>query len=264
LENNTLDTVGTANGVAINGTAYVPGIEGVAALSFNGINQYVNLTNIPDFQFTSTQSFTLSAWVNLKKLPNARSTIVETDPTAGAWYGLGITASNQWAFFGNTDIVSSVTADVGQWHQLAAVQDGAAGSRKLYVDGLLLVSGWAQAANGSGALGIGAMPGAAPSQFLNGSVDDVRLYNQALASTDISLLATNLASAANSIITCSAGGGQLALNWPANQLWQLQMQTNSLGTGLTTNWFNVTGAVPPYNSYISPTNPTVFYRLIHP
>jgi len=264
FENNTLDTVGTANGVAINGPAYVTGIEGVAALSFNGVNQYVNLTNIPGFQFTSTQSFTLSAWVKLKNLPNARSTIVETDPTAGAWYGLGITAANQWAFFGATDIVSSVTADVGQWHLLAAVQDGTGGTRKLYSDGLLLVSGWAQAANGSGALGIGAMPGAAPSQFLNGSIDDVRIYNQALAPTDIGLLATNLAAAANRIITYSVGGGQLVLNWPANQLWQLQIQTNNLGTGLTTNWFNVTGAVPPYTVTLSPTNPTVFYRLSHP
>ena len=264
FENNPLDVAGTANGTPINGPAYVTGIEGVAALSFNGVNQYVSITNVPDFQFTSTQSFTLSAWVKLKHLPNARCTIVQTDPTAGAWYGLGITAANQWAFFGTTDIVSYTTADAGQWHLLTAVQNGAAGSRKLFVDGLLMTTGLAQAASGTGALGIGALPGAAPSQFLNGAVDDVRIYNQALAPSDIGLLATNLASAANSIITYSVSGGQLVLDWPANQLWQLQMQTNSLGTGLTTNWFNVTGVVPPYNIYISPTNPTVFYRLIHP
>lgn len=50
----------------------------------------------------------------------------------------------------------------------------------------------------------------------------------------------------------------------ANQLWQLQMQTNISGMGLTTNWFNLTGVVPPYTVNLSLTNPTVFYRLTHP
>jgi autotransporter-associated beta strand protein len=264
FEDNTLDSVGMANGTAINGPAYVPGIEGVAALSFNGVNQYVSITNIPDFQFTSTQSFTFSAWVKLNSLPNAMASIVQKDPAGGTWYGLGITAANQWAFFGATDIVSSITADAGQWHLLVAVQDATAGSRKLYVDGLLISIGMAQDASGTGAMGIGAAPGSDPAQFLKGSVDDVRLYNQALAQPDISLLAKNLAAPANSILTYSVRGGQLVLDWPANQLWQLQTQTNNLATGLTANWFPVTGAFPPYTVDINSVSPTVFYRLTHP
>ena len=264
FENNALDCAGTANGFLINAPAYVAGIEGVAALTLNGVNQYVSVATLSDFQFASNQSFTISAWVKLNSLPNARVSMVQTDPASGAWYGLGITAANQWAFFGTTDIVSPFTADAGQWHLLAAVQDGDAGSRKLFVDGLLITTGLAQAASGSGALGIGAAPGAAPSQFFNGTIDDVRLYNQALTQSDFSLLTTNLASAPNSIITYSVSGGQLVLNWPANQLWQLQMQTNNIGMGLTTNWFTVTGAAPPYPINIDPARPTVFYRLTHP
>jgi hypothetical protein len=260
FENNTLDVAGTANGTASNAPAYVPGIEGAAALSFNGINQYVNVPNVSDFQFTSNQSFTLSAWVKLNNLPNARVSIVQKNPAGGAAYGLGVTASNQWAFFGTTDIVSPFTADIGQWHLVAAVQDGTFSLRKLYVDGLLLASGMAQDASGSGALGIGATPDIAAGQFLNGSVDDVRLCNQPVSVTDINLMATNLAAATMRVITYSVNGGHLVLDWPANQLLQLQVQTN----GLNANWLNVIGATPPYAITNDSAIPTAFYRLVKP
>ena len=262
FENSTADEAGTANGTAINAPVHVPGIEGASALSFDGVNQYVSVTNLADFQFTNTQSFTLSAWVKLNSLPNAAASIVKKDSAAGPWYGLGITAANQWVFGGATDIVSPATTDAGLWHLIVGVQDGSVGTRKLYVDGLLMTSGAAQDGSGPRTLAIGAAPGTAPSQFLNGSVDDVRVYNQALAQADISLMATNLASAANGILTCSAGGGQLVLNWPAGQLWRLQAQTNNLG--LTSNWVSVTGATPPYTTSINPSNPAVFYRLTRP
>ena len=66
-------------------------------------------------------------------------------------------------------------------------------------------------------------------------------------------------------ITNSVSSGQLNLSWPAGQGWILQAQTNSLATGLGTNWTDV-----PNSSSISSTNipintaqPTVFYRLIY-
>ncbi|HWD94307.1 MAG TPA: LamG-like jellyroll fold domain-containing protein [Verrucomicrobiae bacterium] len=261
FEDNANDTAGTANGTAINGPVYAAGIEGAAALTFDGASQYVNVPNVANLQFTSAQSFTISAWVKLNSLPNAAASIVAKDPAAGAWYGLGISAANQWSFTGATNIVSPTAADIGQWHLIAGVQDGAAGTRKLYVDGLLMASGAAQNGSGTGALRIAALPGTTPIQFLDGAVDDVRIYNQALAPTDISMLATNLASPGNNFITGSFNAGQLVLDWPANQLWQLQAQTNGLGA---TNWFDVTGATPPYTINIVPAQPSVFYRLTHP
>jgi Concanavalin A-like lectin/glucanases superfamily len=261
FEENTLDTVGTANGTAINAPVYVSGIEGAAALSFNGASQYVNIPNVPDLQFTRTQSFTISAWVKWNSLPNAAASIVAKDSSAGGWYGLGINAANQWSFMGTTNVSSPTTANIGQWHLLVGVQDGTFNTRKLYLDGRLVASGAAQDSSGTGALRIAALPGTTPTQFLNGTIDDVRIYHQALAATDISLLATNLASTGNSVITGSVNAGQLVLDWPANQLWQLQAQTNGLGA---TNWFNLPGATPPYSVELVPSQPSVFYRLTHP
>jgi fibronectin-binding autotransporter adhesin len=60
------------------------------------------------------------------------------------------------------------------------------------------------------------------------------------------------------------GGGQLVLNWPSGQGWKLQAQTNTLATGLRTNWVEIVGATPPYTNSISPANPTTFYRLVYP
>ena len=92
---------------------------------------------------------------------------------------------------------------------------------------------------------------------------------------------TNLA--VNGSITLASGGlpainpnptnivlgvtnGNLYMSWPTDHIgWFLQAQTNLLSAGLKTNWVNVTGSdqtnlvVMPVN----PTNPAVFYRMIH-
>jgi autotransporter-associated beta strand protein len=185
FESNTLDSVGTAHGTAVNGPTYVSGKEADSALNFNGTNQYVTVPDAVDLRFTSTQSFTLSAWVKLNSLPNAWAGIVNKGHGA---YGIWLTPDNKWAFGGATDIVSPVTATVGEWHLLTAAQDGTTGLRKLYVDGVFSVSGTAQDGTATNALWIGATSGGVPGEFLNGAVDDVRLYPAALGGSDIKLM----------------------------------------------------------------------------
>jgi autotransporter-associated beta strand protein len=65
----------------------------------------------------------------------------------------------------------------------------------------------------------------------------------------------------------SVSGSTLTLSWPADHLgYSLQSQTNSLSSGLTTNWVTVpgSGSVTTTNLPISNGNPTVFYRLVYP
>jgi hypothetical protein len=65
-------------------------------------------------------------------------------------------------------------------------------------------------------------------------------------------------------ITFSVSGSTLSLSWPADHLgWTLQQQTNSLTTGLGTNWTDVAGStsIISTNITVDPTKPTVFYRL---
>ncbi|HTV63714.1 MAG TPA: hypothetical protein VMH30_14220, partial [Verrucomicrobiae bacterium] len=68
-------------------------------------------------------------------------------------------------------------------------------------------------------------------------------------------------------ITYRVSGNVLTLSWPADHLgWILQMQTNPLSVGLGTNWVNVPNSASETstNITISPSNPTVFYRLMYP
>ena len=67
-------------------------------------------------------------------------------------------------------------------------------------------------------------------------------------------------------LSCSVSNKTLTLSWPSNYLgWVLQAQTNSLTTGLTTNWVVIPGsaAVTTTNVPLGGTNPSVFYRLMY-
>jgi len=68
-------------------------------------------------------------------------------------------------------------------------------------------------------------------------------------------------------ITSAFDGSNLTLSWPADHIgWHLQSQTNSLVTGLGTNWVDVAGASAT-NQVIIPVNAangSVFFRMIYP
>jgi autotransporter-associated beta strand protein len=68
------------------------------------------------------------------------------------------------------------------------------------------------------------------------------------------------------VMQVSVSGNILTLAWPTNAGWILQSQTNSLSTGLSTNWVDVTGsaAITSTNITINPALPTAFYRLKKP
>ena len=68
-------------------------------------------------------------------------------------------------------------------------------------------------------------------------------------------------------ITSSTAGNTLTLNWPATHIgWNLDVQTNTLAVGLSTNWVTVPGssATNTATITISPAAPAVFYRLAYP
>jgi len=68
-------------------------------------------------------------------------------------------------------------------------------------------------------------------------------------------------------ITTSLAGNQLTLSWPSDHVgWRLQVQTNSITTGLRTNWVDVAGSTSVSNITvaINPANGSVFYRMVYP
>jgi photosystem II stability/assembly factor-like uncharacterized protein len=68
-------------------------------------------------------------------------------------------------------------------------------------------------------------------------------------------------------LVCSLTNSQVQLTWPqAYADWSLQAQTNTLNTGLTTNWVTVSGSSGTNRVLIpiNPTNGSVFFRLVSP
>ncbi len=68
-------------------------------------------------------------------------------------------------------------------------------------------------------------------------------------------------------LTFSVSGGKLNLGWPADHTgWRLQVQTNSLAVGLSTNWSTVAGSssTNQINVPLNSANGSIFYRLAYP
>lgn len=68
-------------------------------------------------------------------------------------------------------------------------------------------------------------------------------------------------------IILSVSGNQLTLNWPADHTgWELEIQTNKVSVGISTNWvpYSASTTVDSVTIPINLTNGTVFYRLVYP
>jgi hypothetical protein len=84
-------------------------------------------------------------------------------------------------------------------------------------------------------------------------------YSPEAAVRPLSLVPTHLET--------SFGGGQVQFSWPADHLgWRLQVQTNSPGSGLGTNWVTVSNSISTNQVFwpVGAANDCVFFRLIYP
>jgi hypothetical protein len=85
-------------------------------------------------------------------------------------------------------------------------------------------------------------------------------YSMEVAATPTSANSTN--------VTFSLQGGDtVQLSWPSDHIgWRLQEQTNSLSTGLGTNWVTMSDSSVTNQLFIpiNPANGSVFFRLVYP
>ena len=87
------------------------------------------------------------------------------------------------------------------------------------------------------------------------------------STNSLSVAAAPLPSSQPTNLVMQAASGQLQLSWPADHLgWRLQIQTNNLAAGLTTNWVTVPDStnVNTVSFPLTTTNVSVFLRLVYP
>jgi hypothetical protein len=163
------------------------GFTDAASLSFSGAGQGLTVPHTALLSFTAAQSYTLSAWVNATNLTlaSAQAVVVKARNTTN-YYGIYMSAAPtpKWVAGANgANVTGSVVA--AGWHHLAVVQDGPGNRRDIYVDGVSTGNGAAADGSGVGDLWIGR---SSAGETFTGGVDDVRVYNRALSTSELRAL----------------------------------------------------------------------------
>lgn len=222
-------TTADASGNGITGTLFgevtrIAGYVGSGALNFHGAgvqDAHVQTNDNPAIDFSASQDFTLSAWIDSGGFRDKWAGLVTKSADRPAGYGLYLTPDNHWAAAASSSdpnaLVSPDPATLG-WHHLALVQHGGS-VRELYVDGQLAVSGSlagpgaSAAANGAGPLYIGGSAGTIQ-EFFGGAIDDVRIYARALSNSELEALVDGFNPAAPDNLTAQPlSSTQIALAW---------------------------------------------------
>ena len=191
FEGNTFDTSGTGNNG--DGTTYVPGKIG-QAISFDGTDDVVRVTNNPTLNFGSTGSFTILGW--LKTTTQASALLLDHRPNNdGIYQGWSIELNNgkiigeiRDGAANDVPVFSSPIND-NQFHRFIFVVDRSTQTEKLYLEDILQDSkSIASVGNIDSVTDVllgGQAPPNTPVDFYNGLMDQVRIYNKALSDSDI-------------------------------------------------------------------------------
>lgn len=165
------------NGTLTNGTNYSGG-----TMVFDGTNDY---TAIPNFM-GNTNTFTVSHFIYLSGIQNTRTIFSNYGAGNNGWVtGIRDDQNNVFKFYlGNTvHLYSNTVLSSFTWYHVAVTYNN--GSPRIYINGTLnnsssntITFASSYFGNDIGRLGIG-------SQYFNGKIGNVQVYNRALSPTEI-------------------------------------------------------------------------------
>jgi len=192
-ENNALDSIGTNNGVALNGTAYAPGQVG-QAFSLDGINDCIQ---IPDSPGLRPASLTLETWVRFGANTGIR--VIFTKPIGSST----LDSFSLWLENGNLRggicdgnafgpiLTVPFTPAVGQWYHLVYTFDDLTRQQELYINNVTAASGLSDRSIAYDSqpvlLGCDSDNGS-HNWFVQGRIDEAALYNRALSAPEVAAL----------------------------------------------------------------------------
>ncbi|HEY8903997.1 MAG TPA: LamG-like jellyroll fold domain-containing protein, partial [Chthoniobacterales bacterium] len=205
-------------GTLVNGGSWVAGYSN-NALSLNGSSQYVTL---PAGIVSKLNDFTISAWVKPASLDTwarvfdfgsgtATTMMLTVKNGANGKPRFAIKISNS----AEQQIDAANPLTTGTWTHIAVTLSGSTGT--LYINGVASGTNTAMSFEPSG-MGSTTQNYLGKSQYndpyLNGSIDDFRIYTRALTAGEISLLAAGPLPAPQNV-TATPGTAQIALSWTA-------------------------------------------------
>lgn len=159
------------------------------AIKLDGVNDHVLVSDSGSTNVTN--SFTLAAWVR-KNQTGVDQTVIDHRDASDNGYGMRFTDGDNFRCFVNSQganlrVTTSTTVGVGVWTHVACSLNNT--NMSVYINGIYITSGSlsANAGKGSGTTKIGAS--STDTQYFNGTIDDVRIYNETLTPSQISTLA---------------------------------------------------------------------------
>jgi hypothetical protein len=171
------------NGTLVNGPTWVDGKSG-KALSFDGIDDYLDAGNGPSLQFGN--NFTLEAWIKPNNMVGETLLISKygSNPPGGFYFETGAHALLLLAYFNGTDWTyagSSVsTMKLNRWNHIVVTMNDTKTS--YYINGLLTgtADNVQMTPNAVNDLNI-----SSASFPFNGTIDEVKIFNRALSAEEV-------------------------------------------------------------------------------
>ncbi|OGI11652.1 hypothetical protein A3K64_00865 [Candidatus Micrarchaeota archaeon RBG_16_36_9] len=166
---------------------WIKGMYG-SALSFDSVNDYVDVSNDASLNFNGP--FSIAAWVYVRNGGPPFKTIVRKSNSTYTNYVFDINSTNGIRFFiydtsGNIKGITIGTATISfnTWTYLAGTYDGSL--FKVYINGTQdpKTFTWSGSINQTtGSLRVGSYMN---TNYFNGTIDEVKVWNKALSSTEI-------------------------------------------------------------------------------
>ena len=205
-EDNFQDSAGTNHGTGVNGASLAAGKVG-KTMTFDGVNDYVQVPGSPSLNLVSGQGWTLEGWILVNNISNSpmiahRGTGNGGNP--GPYWDFYVRNDNARLHFitntggswGNYDSVhSATTVTPGVWQHVAIIVDnmgGATSAYHFYINGIDAGVSYSEDWTTSGTvtttepLCIGSLWG--QYQFFDGLIDELAIYNRALTPAEISAI----------------------------------------------------------------------------
>ena len=193
-------------------------------------------------------SFTVAAWANRDGVNVAHTIFSGGDnPLDGQTIDFGFSPANQFVCsFGPTSkLVTTQAVDSAGWHHYACTYDFANNARKIYQDGILIASDTSTVDYvGTGQHVVGAYRGPSYTDFFDGWIDEVRLYNRVLSSSELAVL------------------GQRAKHRRPVAYWKLDGTGDDSSTSGSHD-LSIGASLPSSPSYVSGGAPTAFTNSHH-